>query len=77
MKSLMDAVAIGCVNTLPNGMYSVSILDALSYQKGRFNNTAVTISSIVIINNTFITDAGITSSAILISTTMIYGNYLL
>ncbi|XP_019863702.1 PREDICTED: uncharacterized protein LOC109592772 [Amphimedon queenslandica] len=72
IKSLMDTVAIGCVNTLPNGMYSVSILDALSYQEGRFNNTAINMSSIIIINNTIITDAGITSSSsvIFISTTI-------
>ncbi|XP_019855868.1 PREDICTED: uncharacterized protein LOC109584541 [Amphimedon queenslandica] len=75
IKPLMDTVAIGCANTLPNGMYSVSILDALSYQEGRFNNTAINMSSIIIINNTIITDAGITSSSsvIFISTT-IYGN---
>ena len=76
----MDTVAIGCVNTLPNGMYSVLILDALSYQKGRFNNTAVTISSIVIINNTAMTggSTSIISSVdtILIPSTIIhaYGN---
>ncbi|XP_019855879.1 PREDICTED: uncharacterized protein LOC109584545 isoform X2 [Amphimedon queenslandica] len=70
IKPLMDTVAIGCINTLPNGMYSVSILDTLSYQEGRFNNTAINMSSIIIINNTIITDAGITSSAIFISTTI-------
>ena len=50
MKSLLDTTASDCINTLPNGVYSVSVLDVLSYKEGRYNNTAVTISSLVTIS---------------------------
>ena len=52
MKSLVDTTASDCIDTLPNGVYSVSVLDALSYEEERYNNTAVTISSVITIDST-------------------------
>ena len=52
MKSLVDTTASDCIDTLPNGVYSVSVLDVLSYEEERYNNTAVTISSLITINGT-------------------------
>ena len=50
IKSLVDTTASDCINTLPNGVYSVSVLDVLSYEEGSYNNTAVTISSLITIS---------------------------
>ena len=50
-KSQADSVS-GCISTLPNGVYSISVLDALSYEEGKFNNTVVNISLPITINST-------------------------
>ncbi|XP_019857841.1 PREDICTED: uncharacterized protein LOC109586109 [Amphimedon queenslandica] len=49
MKSLHDTIVSDCISTLPNGVYSISILDALSYEEGMFNNTAINIPSLITI----------------------------
>ena len=67
IKSLVDTTASDCINTLPNGVYSVSVLDVLSYEEGSYNNTAVTISSLITINKT--TSTSMVSTMILIPTT--------
>ena len=67
MKSLVATTASNCINTLPNGVYSVSVLDALSYEEGNYNNTAVTISSLITINKT--TSTPMVSTITLIPTT--------
>ena len=67
MKSLVDTTASDCINTLPNGVYSVSVLDDLSYEEGNYNNTAVMISSFITINKT--TSTSMVSTMILIPTT--------
>ena len=67
MKSLVAITASDCINTLPNGVYSVSVLDALSYEEGNYNNTAVTISSLITINST--TSTPMVSTITLIPTT--------
>ena len=67
MKSLVATTASDCINTLPNGVYSVSVLDALSYEEGSYNNTAVTISSLITINKT--TSTPMVSTITLIPTT--------
>ncbi|XP_019850876.1 PREDICTED: uncharacterized protein LOC109581304 [Amphimedon queenslandica] len=51
MKPPADS-ASGCISTLPNGVYSISVLDALSYEEGTFNNTAIDILLLITINNT-------------------------
>ena len=50
MKSLVDTTASDCINTLPNGVYSVSVLDVLSYEEERYNNFAVTIPLLITVN---------------------------
>ena len=50
LKSLHDTIAIDCISTIPNGVYSITILDALSYDKGLLNNTAINISSLITIH---------------------------
>ena len=50
MKSLADTTASDCINTLPNGVYSVSVLDVLSYEEERYNNFAVTIPLLITVN---------------------------
>ena len=67
MKSLVDTTASDCINTLPNGVYSVSVLDVLSYKEERYNNTAVTISPFITIDKT--TSTSMVSTIILIPTT--------
>ena len=67
IKSLVDATASDCINTLPNGVYSVSVLDALSYEEGSYNNTAVTISSLITINKT--TSTSMVSTVLIPTTT--------
>ena len=67
MKSLVDTTASDCINTLPNGVYSVSVLDVLRYEEERYNNTAATISSFVTIDKT--TSTSMVSTIILIPTT--------
>ena len=66
MKSLVDTTASDCINTLPNGVYSVSVLDVLSYEEGSYNNTAVAISSLITIDKT---TTSMVSTIILIPTT--------
>ena len=50
MKSLVDTTASDCINALPNGVYSVSVLDVLSYEEERYNNFAVTIPLLITVN---------------------------
>ena len=69
MKSLVDTTASDCIDTLPNGVYSVSVLDVLRYEEKRYNNTAVTISSLITINGTTST-----TTLLLSSTAMIFIN---
>ena len=52
MKSLSEVRVSDCINALPNGVYQVSALDTLSYEEGRFNDTAVVVPSLIIINAT-------------------------
>ena len=73
MKLKVATTASDCIDTLPNGVYSVSVLDVLSFEEERYNNTAVTVSSLIIINKTTSTSIILVSSttSILIPTTSI------
>ena len=50
IKSPHDTTASDCISTIPNGVYSISILDALNYEEGMLNNTAINISSLITIH---------------------------
>ena len=69
MKSLHDTIASDCISTLPNGVYSISILDALSYEEGMFNNTAINIPSLITMHRITTTIMLVSSKSVTPTTT--------
>ena len=76
IKSPHDTIASDCTSSIPNGVYSVSMLDALSYEEGLFNNTVINIPSLITIHR-MTTNIMSVSSMSLTPTTTSFGTYII
>ena len=75
IKSPHDTIASDCISTIPNGVYSISILDALSYEEGMFNNTAINIPSLITIHRMTTNIMSVSSMSLTPTATASLGTY--